>query len=71
MEAIELARIANPTEVAREIFIDGITIQNANRGSTGLSPAVAAALPIAAAQALKLRRKWMNKNRPRSSARRG
>jgi len=70
MEAIELARIANPTEVAREIFIDGITIQNANRGSTGLSPAVAAALPIAAAQALKLAEMDEQKPPP-ASARRG
>jgi len=54
MEAIELARIAHPKEVAQRIFIVGITIQSANRGGTGLSPAVAAALPIAAAQALKL-----------------
>ena len=41
MEAIELARIAHPTEVAQRIFIVGITIQSANRGGSGLSPAVA------------------------------
>jgi hydrogenase maturation protease len=54
MEAIELALTAHPTEVARKIFIVGITINSASRGSTGLSLPVAGAVPIAAAQALKL-----------------
>ena len=54
LEAIELARIAHPKEVAQKILIVGITIQNANRGGAGLSPPVSAAIPIAAAQALKL-----------------
>ncbi len=57
LEAIELARIAHPTEVAQKIFIVGITIQLANRGGAGLSPPVSAVIPIASAQALKLAEK--------------
>jgi len=57
MEAIELARIAHPREVAQRILIVGITIQSADRGGTGLSPAVAKAVSRAAAQALELARK--------------
>jgi hydrogenase maturation protease len=49
MEAIELARIAHPEKVAQRIFIVGITIQSAGRGSRDLSPATAEAVPRAAA----------------------
>jgi hydrogenase maturation protease len=54
MEAIELARIAHPERVARRIFIVGVTIQQTSRGGEGLSPAVEAAVPRAAAKVLEI-----------------
>ncbi len=54
MEAIELAQVAHPKEIAQRVLIVGVTIQSAKRGGSGLSPPVSAAIPIAAAQALKL-----------------
>jgi hydrogenase maturation protease len=52
MEAIELARIAHPDRVARRIFIVGVTILQTLRSGEGLSPAVEAAVPHAAAKVL-------------------
>jgi hydrogenase maturation protease len=53
-EAIELARIAHPDRFAQRIFIVGITIQSAGRSSRDLSPAVADAVPRAAARVSEL-----------------
>jgi hydrogenase maturation protease len=52
MEAIELARIAHPDRVARRIFIVGVTILQTLRSGEGLSPAVEAVVPHAAAKVL-------------------
>lgn len=54
MDAIELARIAHPDRTARRILIVGITVQELSRRGQGLSAAVEASVPHAAAQALKL-----------------
>jgi len=54
MDAIELARVAHRDLVAQRISIIGITVQEASRHGPGLSAAVKAAVPHAAAQALKL-----------------
>ncbi len=54
MEAIELARILHPDRVARRIFIVAVSVQETSRRGSGLSAAVDAAIPHAAAQALKL-----------------
>jgi hydrogenase maturation protease len=56
IDAIELARITHPDRVAKSIFVLGITIQLTSRRGKGLSTAVDAAVPRAAAQALKLAR---------------
>jgi hydrogenase maturation protease len=52
--AIELARGVYPDRVASRVFIVGITIRSAGRGTRGLSAAVENAVPIAAAHALNL-----------------
>lgn len=54
MQAIEMARIAHPDKIARRIHVVGITIQSASRTGKGLSSVVQGAVPLAAAQALKL-----------------
>jgi hydrogenase maturation protease len=54
MQAIELARIAYPDRVARQIFVLAITIAQASPDGGDLSEAVQAAVPRAAAQALQL-----------------
>jgi len=54
MEAIELARIAEPLRVAQDISIVGITVRAAPHPVSGLSGAVAAAVAPAAATALRL-----------------
>ncbi|MFT3772165.1 MAG: hydrogenase maturation protease [Minicystis sp.] len=53
-QAIELARITDPGGVAAEIQIVAVTIDRPPRGAIGLSPAVAAAVPRAAARVLSL-----------------
>jgi hydrogenase maturation protease len=54
IQAIELARITQPAKVAHRILIVGITIRDAQRRGSGLSEAVAAAVPRAAHEAMKL-----------------
>ncbi|HEV3114278.1 MAG TPA: hydrogenase maturation protease [Candidatus Binataceae bacterium] len=56
MEAIELARITHPDDVAGRIFIVGVTVQETSRRGRGLSAAVEAAVQHGAEEALKLAR---------------
>jgi hydrogenase maturation protease len=54
LDAIELARIAHPKNIARRIFVLGVTIGPVSLYSSNLSPAVLAAVPRAAVRALML-----------------
>jgi hydrogenase maturation protease len=52
-QAIELARVLSPATVCKRIRIVGITIRRPGGPATTLSPDVAAAVPAAAAEALR------------------
>jgi hydrogenase maturation protease len=54
IEAIELARLAYSNRIAKRIFVVGVAIGQSARHGKGLSPAVAAAVPLAAKHVLKL-----------------
>jgi hydrogenase maturation protease len=56
-QAIGLARTLCPATVARTVRIVAVTIAAPHRYASGLSAAVAAAIPVAAAAALRLARK--------------
>jgi len=59
LEAIELARATYPDRIARQIEIVAVAVSGANRTGAALSPEVAAAVPQAAQEALRLVR-WIS-----------